>query len=937
MHKNFSKFFAASITALFAGGIFIVYAQNAEPPPAPKEVGYPLLESPHFNPIAINGKYIYVTNTPSSTVDVIDRESDKVVERIHVGIDPVSIAVRPDGKEVWVSNHVSDSVSVIDTDPQSPTYHVVIATIQEFDANKATSFDEPVGIAFASNEKAYVALSSENKIAVIDVRKRQVSKKIKIDSQDPRGILVKNGYLYVIPFESGNQTQLSGGNRQTKSPDNLITFDAFEHFAKNNNVLSLGYVEDIVSHYLQPDFDLFIYDTQTDEEVHVYDNLGTLLYGLTVDSKNNIFIAQTDARNEANGKAGTKKHNLKNLENRPYLNQITKLNRKAKGLGQDSTDELPIKSLVATRLNLEPLPPQQPSKNATFATPYAISASDDDKNIVVSSAGSNHVFIMDSVNGNILSKIDVGAGPVGLALESFQQKNFKAWVYNAFDNSVSKVNLDDKNNIKNVSKISLDDPTDSVLKKGREYFNSAAVSSTGTFSCASCHPNGHMDQVLWVLDTPIVDGGKQIQPRNTMPIRGLRDTEPFHWDGTQGDPYGGINSTTLKRSTKANCNTQDPINCIKSLIDGNLNSTMKSVHIDEKSPNTSLTKEQVNMLAVYNLSVPYPPAQKRSFDNKLSGTAVQGFDLFHIKGDKNPKHPGGTNICGDCHRMPFWTSTNTPGENGMDAPTWRAAYDRHLLLPQGRNNIIDFPWIKKIANRGRDEFKLWQLSWSGDHGPRYEFDPIWSMVLEGSTGFSGAFARQLTISASSLNDSIPVGLIDALEEAAKQGSVVLELEGAFIESSKSRKVEMQFDPIYMGGVYVEKAGKRKYYKRSDLFKLAEKGSFVGTFTGRHGAKADLFKYPQPAIWALGPIQAQRGKQDFPVLKSNQKTMILSGRHFKDDAYLFVDGQRVNGTVRVMDGEKVTIALANLPPAGMHFLQVQEPEGRISNDFIFHVK
>ena len=56
-----------------------------------------------------------------------------------------------------------------------------------------------------------------------------------------------------------------------------------------------------------------------------------------------------------------------------------------------------------------------------------------------------------------------------------------------------------------------------------------------------------------------------------------------------------------------------------------------------------------------------------------------------------------------------------------------------------------------------------------------------------------------------------------------------------------------------------------------------------------------------------------------------------------DVYLFVDGQRVDGTVRVKDGEKVTIALANLPPAGRHLLKIQEPEGRMSNDFIFHVK
>ena len=183
-----SKYFAIALGTFILVLVCLSYAQNTEGPKPPLKVGYPLMESPHSNPIAINGNFVYVTNTPSSTVDVIDRETDKVVERIHVGIDPVSIAVRPDGKEIWVSNHVSDSVSVIDSDPQSPTFHVVIATIQEFDINKATIFDEPVGIAFASNEKAYVALSSSNTIAVIDVKKREIRDRLKIPAQEPRSI-----------------------------------------------------------------------------------------------------------------------------------------------------------------------------------------------------------------------------------------------------------------------------------------------------------------------------------------------------------------------------------------------------------------------------------------------------------------------------------------------------------------------------------------------------------------------------------------------------------------------------------------------------------------------------------------------------------------------------------------------------------------------------
>ena len=134
---------------------------------------------------------------------------------------------------------------------------------------------------------------------------------------------MKNGKLYVIPFESNNKTQLSGGY---KVDGDLVTFNAHEHSIANNNVLSLGHVTDIVKHPKVPDKDLFIFDTKNDRLIKTLSSLGTLLYGITVDSDNNVYISQTDARNHVNGRSGTKKHTLKELENRAFLNQITSIN-----------------------------------------------------------------------------------------------------------------------------------------------------------------------------------------------------------------------------------------------------------------------------------------------------------------------------------------------------------------------------------------------------------------------------------------------------------------------------------------------------------------------------------------------------------------------------------------------------------------------------------
>jgi len=873
---------------------------------APRKLGYPSFLSPHARPILVHENRIFVVNTPSDTVDVIDAKSRKITRRIDVGIDPVSLAVRPDGRELWVANHVSDSVSVIDINPKSRTYLRVVDTVQDFDLRaKATRFDEPVGIAFASNEKAYVALSSENKIAIVDVRSRKVRRHLNITAQDPRAIVVRNGKLYVIPFESNNKTQLSGGY---KIDGKLVTFNAHEHSIANNNVLSLGHKTDIVKHPRVPDRDLYVFDTKTDRLIKTVSTLGTLLYGLAVDSEGTVYIAQTDARNEVNGRSGTKKHGLKELENRAFLNQVTRVSFK----GNDAQKPKFI--------NLEPLPPKHPKPEEALATPFAIQVSEDDSTLFATSAGSDKLFTLDASTGEILGRVSVGAVPRGIALDGNQ-----AWILNAVANTITVVDVKDPSKLKVQATLELHDPTHPAFKRGRIAFNTARGSTTRTFSCASCHPDGHTDQLLWVLATPIVTRGNQIMPRSTMPVRGLRDTAPFHWDGIPGDPYGGINSASIRRHVKPNSSVDKPESQTRHLIDGGLANTMATVGDKTKNDEGKaglLSKAERDDMAKFLLNITYPPAQRRAFDNELSERAQEGFELFHIKGDVGGTP--GANLCGNCHRMPFWVSTNTPG-SGMDAPTWRGAYDRFLILPQGRLNIIDFPFYRRVAEQGIPERSVWQFSWGG----RRAFDPVWEMVLEGSTGFSGAFARQVTVNQTTAKTTLTSSLLNALESTAREGGVVLQCEGVLLKDDKSIPVMFQFADGYKS----VKGGQT--YSRSQLLELAAEGSFIGTFTGRHGENAD-YDHPQPALWTLGPIHSQRGRQKFPKLAGDNKTMTISGRHIREGAQILVDGHKVEGSMKIGDKDRLEITLTQLPPIGMHFLQVQNQGGLFSNDFIFHV-
>jgi YVTN family beta-propeller protein len=890
-----------------------IKTSNSPLPPTP--ISHSSYMSPHASPIALSNGLVFVVNTPDDTVDVIHTKSRKIIGRVKVGIDPVGIAARPDGKEVWVANHVSDSVSIIDTEPKSKSYLQVVATVQRFHpTNKSTRFDEPVGIAFASNDKAYVALSSENAVAVINVARRKVTKLLPITAQDPRAIAVRGDRLYVIPFESNNKSQLSGGTGELDKE--YETFDAWQHSIAVNNVLSLGHVTDIIKHPEVPDRDLYVFDTNTDELVEVVDTLGTLLYGLTIDSNGKVFIAQADARNDANGKSGTKKHGLKELENRAFLNQITSV------VFKDGKPEKP------DFFELEPLPPNHPDREMALATPFAIQISDDDTTIVASAASSDTIFTLDVATGEILGRVHVGAVPRGIALQSDSNgQASQAWVLNAVANTVSLLDVSNPTKLKVLETIELHDSTDSEVKRGRIAFNTAAASTTGTYSCASCHPDGHTDQLLWVLNTPIVTGGNQIMPRSTMPIRGLRDTEPYHWDGIPGDPYGGNNSANIRKHVDPNSDVKDQVTSARHLIDGGLANTMMTVGdktVNDKGQAGELSDAERDAMAKFLLSVTYPPAPRRSFTNEVSAIAREGFELFHVHGDLQPAR----NVCGDCHRMPFLVSTNTPG-TGMDAPTWRGAYDRWLILPQGRLNIIDFDFYRNVAEKGAPERSVWQFSWAG----RKRFDPVWDMVLEGSTGFSGTFARQVTLNKTSIEESLSLQLLDSLEQSAREGGIVLEADGAWLQSKKGQAVNLQFD----GENYVETSGTRNVYTRADLITFASSGEFIGTFTGQMGSTVDL-KHPQPALWTLGAIERQSGRQRFPVLHAEKKVMGMSGRHFGESAHLIIDGRRVEGKIEIQQEKNlVLVSFTDLPSLGMHLLQVQNPNGLFSNDFIFYVK
>jgi YVTN family beta-propeller protein len=987
-------------------GLFLLPPDSADAgrrrgtPNTHEPVGSQTFASPQSNPIVHSPTQdrAYVANSTSNSVSVIDTDPasgtfNTVIAEIEVGIDPGGLAVRPDGNEVWVSNHISDSVSVIDTDPVSVSLHEVVETIQDLDGSGVSQFDEPVGIAFASNSKAYVALSSRNDIAVVDATNYTVTSRIHITAQDPRAIHVAGGLLFVAAFESGNQSELSLCPTVATPPGNppqctLDGDDLADFVLESPNIP--GSDTRIVRDPDVPDRDLFVIDTTTDSVIGVIEGLGTLLYGVTADSSGNVFISLTEARNDVNGEDG---QNLDVLENRLFLNQIAEVDCSGGNCscGGGLNPVCTPGAAPRTIHDLEPLPPSNPASGDQVATPFGIALTSDDNTLVVTAAASSRLFTVQASSGNVLSRLDVGVIPRGVALRDNGDGTHTAYVLNTLGNTVSVVTVTNATGALASAGADIpvgNDPTDNDVRLGRIAFNDAEASTTGTFSCASCHPDGMNDQLLWRIGGACFFGActEDDEIRSTMPVRGLKNTLPLHWDGTLGDPFGGTDgSLGGGGNNPADCDLGGPEaehDCFRHLVDGSQTGVMCTPPCNGGGELTSTERDNMaTFLGGVNTSgqfvgggIPYPPARERPLDDVISASASAGFsDFFVDQPGTFPNDLGdlaGVTTCADmdsgCHALPLGVDHNSTTLAGFDVPTMRGMTDRFLQFSIGITapeealqaaddgdvcvdlgfgpicTASDVPWDPE---EGFEENGVFSAAFP-------IFQPVYGsgsldmfqMFEEASTGFSGAVGRQVTlnnVTTAGCNPAHACGaggicstmaLLCQLEDADARG--VVNLRGA--GSRNGAPLEFSYNDD-SGNYEIGFSLKRT---REQL--ISEAQSIVipyvrATLTGHLRENVGLDPQPLISITNLG--DGNGTNPDIPLLPGDNP-MVLSPTDVLAGAEVFVDGELAtlaagiscSGSFPCTSPETLTINL-DLGAMGLsndlHLLQVQNPSGSIS--------
>jgi len=509
-------------------------------------------ESPQVHPLALtpDGKRLLAVNSPNGTLSVFQLVAGfapRLTAEIPVGLEPVSVAVRNDN-EAWVANWLSDSISIIDLSTGNVTRSIDVG-------------DEPTDIVFAGSarEMAFVCVSGggslltgtpverlgRGQIKVFDATNPGAgAQTIEIFGKQPRALArnADGSRVFVSIFESGNQTTVvreqdvtSNGGLPPPNPAMDPTLPAAPNTALIVKRIGTEWRDEIgrnwnsVIPYTLADVDLAVIDASSTSlpstVASQVSNIGTHVGNMAFDpALGRLIIANLEDINQVRFEP--------NLRGRFQHSRVAVLNNAASG-----TPTLASTVDLNSHVNFGDPVGSDAERALSLALPADI-VRKSDGTFFVAATSSGRVGVFSS-NGDVTDRIAVGQGPTGLALD---EPRTRLYVLNRFAQTISVVDTTSKSQLLEVA-VGFN-PEPSSVTNGRRFLYDASLSAHGTVSCASCHLNGHRDDMAWDLGNPqgtvdivnLVLGGTAVDhpmkgPMTTQSLRGIIGTEPLHWRG----------------------------------------------------------------------------------------------------------------------------------------------------------------------------------------------------------------------------------------------------------------------------------------------------------------------------------------------------------------------------------------------------------------------
>ena len=751
----------------------------------PPDVDFRNYESLPVHPLALSasGGQLYAVNTPDGRLSIFDVSpadgSLAFVDDVPVGLDPVSVALRPGTNEAWVVNHLSDTVSVVDVAARK-----LIATV--------TVGDEPNDVVFASN-RAFVSLGgNEDRVKVFDAATRAQIASLSIFGDTPRALAANAAgtEVFAVVLESGNQTtalftelvEAGGGPPAPNPPRNpaLGAAPSVGLIVKFNP--ANGRWEDEVGgnwssrvNYTLPDNDVFVIDADagTPAVIRTVSRVGTILFDAAVHpGTGNLFVPNTDARNLVRFE--------ENLRGHLVQTRVSIVNTVSGAV-------TPVDLNSHINYGTIPGPPAEIAQSLAQPGDGVFNAAG--TVYYLTAFGSGKVGVLNGA-GAVTARITVGPGPSGVALKESANR---LYVLNSLDNTISTVNTTSNTQIATtgVTGASRFDPSPDVIKTGRRFMYDAALTSGhGDTSCSTCHIGSNFDNLAWDLGdpqgafvpfssapwvtfAPLGPNGSTTGfdpmkgPMTTQTLRGLKNLEPFHWRGDRQD-FQAFNPAFINLLGRG----------------------------------SQLSVADMNAFTNFIMTVNFPPNPFRNLDNSMPSSITvpnQTGGGATTTGNPNNGQTHFTNLnldagvfsCNLCHVLPTGTTTNlfnggAEGESqDFKIPHLRNMYEKvgfdviRPNLPSGNAANIGLSAQKRGFGFIHDgavsltEFLAASVFTSTTQQER----DLFAFMLAFPTESVAAIGRQVTVTTANKTNATVISNIGTLVAQAEAGNCDLIVKG----------------------------------------------------------------------------------------------------------------------------------------------------------------
>ena len=557
---------------------------------------------------------------------------------------PLRMALRPDGREIYVTCEAADTVILVDPASRRKLAEIPVG-------------GNPTGVSFTPDgSRAFVTNRLDDTVSIIDVAARRVVSSLKTGNE-PHGVLADRAgkRFYVLNTSSNDVSVFDAG-----------ALKWVKNLSAGNGPWSLA---------MSPDAGRILI---TNVKSKFADVRQLFASEVTAIETGRAVVEDRLAVPGANLMMGVAWHPsgefaLATLNRTKSAIPMTRLLQ-----GWTITNGL---ALLWRDGRVDEVLLDEP--NMGFADATDIACTPDGRYALVTSAGTDRVAVVDigrllalvrrmpawereHVLPNhrgypaefVIKHIATGKNPRGILV---MPDNRRAFVTHSLDDTLGVIDL---TRMEMDGTVDLDGPrTISRQRWGEQLFHNAFITFHKQYSCNSCHPDGHVDGMTYDIEAD----GIGIGPVDNRTLRGILDTAPFKWEGT---------NPSLSRQCGARL----------------------AVFFTRLAP---FTPEQLAAVDYYVTSIPRPPNRFRPLGAPLTPAQRRGKDVFYRTTANDGRLIPVGNRCVTCHFPPYYTDRlrhdvgtrmSFDRTGNFDVPHLNNIYDSAPYLHNGMAATLEEIW-----------------------------------------------------------------------------------------------------------------------------------------------------------------------------------------------------------------------------------------------------